>query len=674
MALGVRPRRDAEAPDLDSRRAGHSLLVHPKGEPNGQALAFAEGLPADPEHQVVVLDLPDDPTDGTWTAVSRLLDRAAPGGCRLVTGRTPPGGIVPVGQWLADRLDRAVVVPDGTVVPAAGGVLYIPADRGSGWVRLLPRRPPTPVSRRFPEPAWEFAVSDRTWRTSERAVADPLPSGVWLHGDEPEGALSPHRAPLFSRLAYRPDLLTVVLGRPGGDALALDEVSRFWESLLPGVRDLVRFVAYGPLTVPDGTGPGQALADRIGCPVTLDNGLPVSHAQGAIPDVHTLDADGTPGWAVFARQLRYTPARLTGGRPTAPVVVGHRPVPGGFREIAPGRYAFEEAVLEVVPSGLWLRPSEEPDEAAVIRSATPSARHVDIVLGTATPPTGRLRELAERLLHRLDPALRALVRLVPAAQLIRQARARELTAGTAVNTGTGTAAEPTVGGYGAEAAAAVGTAPERVAAPATAPGPEAAGPRIRLAAAAPDLREASSAGRAPGAAVAGATSPGPGATAATSATVAGPAPAGERTSVPPAVPEGEPRADAWARGVEPGPPAEGRVSVPPLGEPGGEPRTTARARDTEPPVPREGRPSVTYTGAPGAEPVGAVPAPEQPVGVPPAGADEPGAPGHAADATAGPLPGPSAGELGAPASTGAAESRVAPQRRASRFTRYSPRP
>ncbi|MEU3862021.1 hypothetical protein AB0F03_32450 [Streptomyces sp. NPDC028722] len=538
MALGVRLRRDAEALDLDTRRVGHTLLVHPKGELNAQSLAFAGGLPADPDHQVVVLDLPPDPGDATWAVLARLLGRGHPDGYRLVMGRALPDGIVPVGQWLADRLDRAVVVPDGAMVPAAGGVLYIPAGRGPGWVRLLPRRPPTPVSRRFPKPAWEFTVSDEAWRTSDRAVVDPLPSGVWLHGGGREDGLSPHRGLLVSRLAYRPDLLTVVLGCPGGDALSLDDVSRFWHSLLPGARDLVRFVAYGPLAAPDGPGPGQALADRLDVPVTFDNGLPVSHTTDDTPEVHALDADGSPGWAAFARQLRFTPARFTGGRPTSPQVVGHRPVFGDLPEIAPGRYRYDEAVLEVVPSGLWLRPSEEPDEAAVIRSAAPSARHVNVVLGTAAHTGGRMRELAERLLQRLDPALRALVRLVPAAQMVRQTRTRELTPGPAAQAATGTVTEPTAAAYGADVPApAPGTAP----APAAAPAPRATGPRVRLATAAPVLGDAS-AERAPRTAPAGATHGDTAPAAATTAgatppagtaSTTGPAPAGDRGPLPP---------------------------------------------------------------------------------------------------------------------------------------------
>ncbi|AYN43211.1 hypothetical protein D9753_34855 [Streptomyces dangxiongensis] len=590
MALGVRLRRDAEAPDLDTRRVGHALLIHPRGELSAQAVAFAEGLPDDPEHRVVVLDLPTDPGDAAWTVVARLLGRGHPGGYRLVPGRTLPGGTVPVGQWLADRLDRAVVVADGAVVPAAGGVLYIPADRGPGWVRLLPRRPPTPVSRRFPKPAWEFTLSDRAWRTSDQAVVDPLPSGVWLHGDGHDGALSPHRGLLVSRLAYRPDLLTVVLGCPGGDALSLDDVSRFWHSLLPGVRDLVRFVAYGPLAVPDGPGPGQALADRLDVPVTFDNGLPVSHTPGDIPEVHALDADGSPGWAAFARQLRFTPARLTGGRPTEPAVVGHRPAFGDLPEIAPGRYRYDEAVLEVVPSGLWLRPSEEPEEAAVIRSAAPSARHVNVVFGSAAHGGGRMRELAERLLQRFDPALRALARLVPAVELVRQAAPHEPTARRAVEAGPGAGTEGAADGYGAlTPAAAAGTAPPA----ATATGPEAPGPRVRLATAAPDFGTATAGTTSAQAAPAGVAPNG------TTAAAAGPAATGEWAPAPP----------AGAAGPAPGAPAHAADTTAP--------------RLPDPSAPERLAPT---TAAPTGPDLPLPPRPEEPAGQAPGGVSPPGQP------------------------------------------------
>ncbi|MET9452210.1 hypothetical protein [Streptomyces cinerochromogenes] len=620
MALGARLRRDSEAPDLGTRRAGHTLLIHARGGLSAQALAFAEGLPADPEHQVVVLDLPDDPVDGTWPVVARLLDRGAPGGYRLVTGRRPPGGIVPIGQWLADRLDRAVLVPDGALVPAAGGVLYIPADGGQGWVRLLPRRPPAPVSRRFPSPTWEFTLSDRTWRTSDRVVVDPLPSGVWLHGDGPGDAPAPHRNLLVSRLAYRPDLLTVVLGCPGGDAVSLDDVARFWHSLLPGVRDLVRFVPYGPLAAPDGTGPGQALADRLGLPVTFDNGLPVSRAPGDTAEVHALDADGSPGWAAFARQLRFTPARLTGGRPTAPVVVGHRPLFADLPEIAPGRYRYDEAVVEVVPSGLWLRPSEEPDEATAIRSAAPSARHVDVVYGTAAQTTGRMRELAERLLQRLDPALRALVRLIPAAHLTRQAGPREQTAAPA----------PAARADSAEATQRTATGP--AADRATAPAPGDAGPRVRLVTAAPSWDDGARAGAGSGAVAAEATATAA-TTATTTTTTAATATAtttAQATAVTTPGPEtaGERAGDAAPAGAA-GPVVAGeRVAVPSAGAAGGGPRVPDPAT-YGPAAPLSesttgDSPAPAPSGPPGAAvPDGPSPAPE-PAGPAPGGSAPPG--------------------------------------------------
>ncbi|MFJ3671195.1 hypothetical protein ACIPSE_32520 [Streptomyces sp. NPDC090106] len=417
---------------LTGRRAGHALLVHVRGAADPQALAFAEGLPEDPEHRLVVLDLPTDLPEPSWPALAAVLGRHE-GTFRLVTGRRPRGGALPLGQWLADRLDRTVLIGDGDVIPAAGGVLYIPGDGGAGadgdgdgggdggagWVRLRPGRSAVPVSRRFPTPLWEFSVADRSWRTSERAVADPLPSGVWLRPRARESALTGHRRQLQTRLACRHDLLTVVLGCPGTPRLPLDDVSRLWGSLLPGARSQVRFVRYGPLALPGDDTDGQALADRLDSPVVLYNGLPVGRALWETPRTHTVDEDGTLGWATWARELRYLPARTTGGRPTAPTVLSHRPVPVAAPEIAPGVYRFtDDAVLEVVPGGLWVRPAAEPPEGAVaVRSATADPRHVRVVYGTVARAADRMRDLAESLLTHLDPLTRALTCLVPATHL-----------------------------------------------------------------------------------------------------------------------------------------------------------------------------------------------------------------------------------------------------------------
>ncbi|WP_327179400.1 hypothetical protein OG599_31670 [Streptomyces sp. NBC_01335] len=426
MALGPKTRRTGETPDLDSHRTGHVLLIHARGALDEQALAFAGGLPEDPEHHLVVLDLPAGFTGAGWPRLARLLGRRD-GDYRLVFGRRPTGGVLPLGQYLADRLDRTVLVADGAVTPAAGGVLYVPVDSGSGWVRLRPGRPGRPVSRRFPKPVWEFSVADQPWHTSDHAVADPLPSGVWLHPVEPDTTIPAHRARLEARLACRRELLTVVLGCPGTPALELDDVSRFWASILPGARPQVRFFPYGPLAAPGEGTSGQALADRLDSPVVLYNGMPVGRALWETPQVHAVDMDGALGFAAFAKELRYLPARMTGGQPAAPAVLSHRPVVDGIPQVAPGVYRYApDAVLEVIPGGLWMRPPEEPDEAPVVRSAPADPRHFHLVHGTVARAGGRMRELAENLLDRMDPVTRGLARLMPATRMVQENSAPRL--------------------------------------------------------------------------------------------------------------------------------------------------------------------------------------------------------------------------------------------------------
>src|SRR5690242_16502020 len=66
-------RSGAGAPDLASRVVGHAVLVYPAGQVDAQAVAFAAGLAIDPEHQVVVVDLPAGSDLSDWESVADLL-------------------------------------------------------------------------------------------------------------------------------------------------------------------------------------------------------------------------------------------------------------------------------------------------------------------------------------------------------------------------------------------------------------------------------------------------------------------------------------------------------------------------------------------------------------------------------------------------------------------------
>ncbi|MGW2248739.1 hypothetical protein ACWCXH_00840 [Kitasatospora sp. NPDC001660] len=285
MRLAMKPVRSA-GPALRIRPAGHALLVHPKGEPDPSALAFAGALTPDAEHTLVVVDLLPAALDASWPSLADLLARR-PGSLRLVFHPSVEGP--PVGQRIADHLRRTVLTPDGEVLPTAGGGLFVPADSGTGWLRLRPGRAAERDSHRYPKPLWEFATYDRIWETSPLGVVEPVPGGVWVRSARP-AQLSAGRHRLIAGLPGHPGALTVVLGSPGGPAVPLADVTRFWGTVLPSARTGVRFVHFGPVALPEGSGAlGQVLADALRQRVVLSPG-PAADVTG--PGVGGWGNDG----------------------------------------------------------------------------------------------------------------------------------------------------------------------------------------------------------------------------------------------------------------------------------------------------------------------------------------------------------------------------------------------
>ncbi|SEL31117.1 hypothetical protein [Streptacidiphilus jiangxiensis] len=399
MASVLRAGRSTAAA-LQARVAGHALLIHPKGEPDPQAVEFAAGLAQDDQHLLVVVDLPFGALDEAWPAVARLL---APrrGSLRLIFGRATPQEARRAGQAIADQLERLVLAPDGELLPTAGGGLFIPADHGAGWLRMRPGREPERDSQRFPKPLWEFSTLDRPWQTSEFGVAESVPSGVWVRSARPHGLLAAWRR-LVDRLPSDRSVLTVVLGCPGGPAVPLADVVGVWDSVLPSVRSRVKFVHFGPVAVPGGEALGQALADVFDQSVTLWTDLPLG--------VGPLE-DALPNWAPFVQALQYAP-----GSAGPPVLLGLRPPLPGVRQIGPTSYEYTATdVLEVVQSGLWMRPAAEPANSGEVRRIPAAPGYSALLYDRSAPDGGeRMKALAEDLLWRLEPAARTLFRIAPA--------------------------------------------------------------------------------------------------------------------------------------------------------------------------------------------------------------------------------------------------------------------
>lgn len=412
----MRPLRSRRAAglSLDCGVVGHALLVHPKGEPDRQSLLLAGGLARDTQHVLVVVDLPRGFGHEGWELVAGVLEGLG-ASFRLVFARGTREEIHAAGQWFAYRLGCTVVVPDGEPVQGAGGALFIPDDHGAGWLYYRPGRPPQLDSRRFPKPMWEFSTQDRSWATSPVGVVEPLPGGLWVHSIGVGAENAAHVRRQLAALPSDPNVLSVVLGSPADPPLALTDVARWWETVLPSARPLVRFIPFGPVTVPNGTALGQGLANALNQQVALYAGMPLTVRVGSdAPEVVALREDGTPGWRPFASELVYFPG--DGGKPLPPTLYGLRRPMDGMPEISAGVYEYAyDAVLEVVQSGLWMRPQTEPPNGDEVRATAASSGRAAILFDRSSPETAeRMRLLAEEVLGRLDPATRVWFRLAPA--------------------------------------------------------------------------------------------------------------------------------------------------------------------------------------------------------------------------------------------------------------------
>ncbi|AYN43230.1 hypothetical protein D9753_34975 [Streptomyces dangxiongensis] len=402
-------RADGGGPAFTAHRAGGAWLISRAGTADPRALAFAAGLAPDPECTVLVVDLPDEADGGT---LDRLAQAVPPGetGLRLVFGRPPRPAALVVARRLAERLGRTVTAADGLPLPTPGGGLFIDADRGAGWVRCAPGAPDVRDSRRFPKPSWESVLPDRP-RSPGTAVADPVPAGVWLRPVAEGTSHDDHRTRLSGRLKVSSELLTVVVGVPGAAPLPVADVARLWQSLPPHVRPAVRFVCYGPTRLSGGRHFGDVLAQVVGEPVRLYNGLPDGADDSG--EVLLVRQDGSPGRPLLAQEFVHLPPTGSAGPPSPPFAAAHRWPLGDLPELGPGTHLLaDDAVVEVVRSGLWVRLPHDPPYAAEVRSADPHPGR-DRVLCDADSEAElpRLKRLAADLVRGFPTEVRRAVRL-----------------------------------------------------------------------------------------------------------------------------------------------------------------------------------------------------------------------------------------------------------------------
>jgi hypothetical protein len=314
-------------------------------------------------------------------------------------GSAPTGGGRAIAaQWLSEQLKAEVVAPDGTLVPVPGGSTFVANAHATGaWRRFQPDEPSEAMGARFPSPEWESFMTTAPWRAGPVSVAEPVPTGLWLHAT-PTAATRRHSTLAFG-VPVRMDVLTVILGGPEEAQLPADDLRALWEALPEEIRRRVRFASFGADL-------GRFAAETIGRPVIAYNGLPVSTERGV--EVSVVAPDGRASWRAFATELRYRPGK-------SPEVVAARAPVAGLKPMRPGLWELTPSVVvEAVAAGLWVRASgPTPAGADVVRGMTADPEWARLTVGVPGEPVGDDVSVAgAKLFAGLDAETQRVMRLV----------------------------------------------------------------------------------------------------------------------------------------------------------------------------------------------------------------------------------------------------------------------
>lgn len=391
---------------LRATPVGDALLVHPRGHLDPRAAGFARGLSRDPQHTLVVVDLPAGVLADEWRSVAKLLSSTRYSSLRIVFGRDKGEPVRRAATLISERLDREVLATDGTLVPTATGGLFVRSD-DSAWIRFRPGRPSQFDSQRFPKPHWESSLPSHARAISASTTAQPVPSGVWLRHTERDLLPDDHQRTVET-VPTDPHRLLVVLGSPGTPPLPIDDVSRYWEGVLPDARDTVRFHLYGTLDIPDLVAPGQYLADALDHEVVLCSSLPyntpsqgeATSALAYVPARNSAHVEGTQRPDGIAAP-NPTPAQAaTAGPSSEPETSGTTPDAAVARgvgedsELGTRNNSAGVAGGSEIAAGDPLLRSAHPTAPAATRSL-PQTPRVQVVSASTAPTPGTVREAAQ---------------------------------------------------------------------------------------------------------------------------------------------------------------------------------------------------------------------------------------------------------------------------------------
>ncbi|SFR29666.1 hypothetical protein SAMN04488564_120139 [Lentzea waywayandensis] len=380
---------------------GSTLVVSNPEGPSQGATGLARALPADTGRTVVVVDFPGGEQSTFWPHVVAALHGRGP--IRLAVSHAGTMRPTAPAQWLAEQLQTEVVAPDGVLTTVPGAAFVVGTQGYGSWVKFQPNASPMPFGRRFPVPQWEAMDPNSPWPTGEIGISEPIPSGLWLRAQQPPFEPGAQDSRPIVALPCRDNVLTVVVGGPGQSAIPIDEVCRLLTALPQAARSRVRLVPYGI-----DASVGSLIADQIGEPIAMFTGLPVGNLRSGGPAVIAVDPRGQQTWRPFVTEVLCVPNE------SVPVVSGYRTPVQGLTEVSPGVFSLGDGVvLEVVPSGLWVREQDEPYNAAEVRTQPLDPEWARLTVGTPGRTTpGAVAVHGAALVERLEPEVRKLLRLV----------------------------------------------------------------------------------------------------------------------------------------------------------------------------------------------------------------------------------------------------------------------
>ncbi|MFJ8958782.1 hypothetical protein ACIRG5_05285 [Lentzea sp. NPDC102401] len=380
---------------------GSTLVVSNPEGPSQGATGLARALPADTGRTVVVVDFPGGDQSTFWPHVVTALHGRGP--VRLAVSHAGTMRPTAPAQWLAEQLQTEVVAPDGVLTTVPGAAFVVGTQGYGSWVKFQPNASPMPFGRRFPVPQWEAMDPNSPWPTGEIGISEPIPSGLWLRAQQPPFEPAAQDSRPIVALPCRDNVLTVVVGGPGQSAIPIDEVCRLLTALPQAARSRVRLVPYGI-----DASIGSLVADQIGEPIAMFTGLPVGNLRSGGPAVIAVDPRGQQTWRPFVTEVLCVPNE------SVPVVSGYRTPVQGLTEVSPGVFTLGDGVvLEVVPSGLWVREQDEPYNAAEVRTQPLDPEWARLTVGTPGRTTpGAVAVHGAALVERLEPEVRKLLRLV----------------------------------------------------------------------------------------------------------------------------------------------------------------------------------------------------------------------------------------------------------------------